>query len=61
MTPELLTIPQFCEAVNCGRTRAYQLINEGHVRALKNNRKTLIPRSEIERWIESLPSYNEQL
>lgn len=40
METELLTIPQFCQAVNCGKTRAYQLINEKQIRALKNGKKS---------------------
>lgn len=57
MTKELLTIPQFCEAVNCGRTRAYQLINEGKISALKNGKRTLIRRTDMESWISSLNPY----
>lgn len=57
MQPELLTILQFCQAVNCGRTRAYQLINEKKVIAIKNGKKTLIPRTEMLKFIASLDLY----
>jgi len=57
MKTKLLTIDQFCEAANCGRTRAYQLINQQEIMAVKNGRKTLIPHSELMRWMESLQPY----
>lgn len=60
MQKELLTILEFCQAVNCGRTRAYQLINSGHLIAVKNGKKTLIPRSEMLKWIQSLQPYSSE-
>lgn len=60
MKPDLLTIHQFCEAVNCGRTRAYQLINSGNVPALKNGKLTLIRRADMEKWIASLNPYKAE-
>jgi excisionase family DNA binding protein len=57
METELLTIAQFCQAVNCGRTRAYQLINKKQVVAIKNGKKTLIPKAEMLKWIASLQPY----
>ena len=60
MQTELLTISQFCEAANCGRTRAYQLINSGKIPALKNGKKTLIRRADVEAWIASLNPYKPE-
>jgi excisionase family DNA binding protein len=57
MQSELLTIPEFCAQVNVGRTNAYRLINEGQVKAVKLGKKTLIPRTEMLRWIENLQPY----
>ncbi len=57
MQTELLTIPEFCAQVNVGRTNAYRLINEGQVKAVKLGKKTLIPRAEMLKWIESLQPY----
>ncbi|MBP7722279.1 MAG: helix-turn-helix domain-containing protein [Alphaproteobacteria bacterium] len=59
--PELLTITQLCEAVNIGRTNAYRLIGEGKIKAIKINRKTLIRRSDMDAWIESLPAYTGEV
>jgi excisionase family DNA binding protein len=41
-----LTVNQFCAAVPCGRTKAYELIGEGEVEAIKLGKRTLIPRTE---------------
>jgi excisionase family DNA binding protein len=50
-----LTINQFCEAVPCGRTKAYELTADGEIEAIKLGKKTLIPRSELERLQARLP------
>jgi len=60
MQTELLTIPQFCAHVNIGRTNAYRLINEGQIKAVKLGKKTLIPRVEMLKWIETLQPYTAQ-
>jgi excisionase family DNA binding protein len=50
-----LTINQFCEAVPCGRTKAYELSGAGEVEAIKLGKRTLIPRTELERLQARLP------
>ena len=57
MSSELLTIPQFCEAANVGRTTAYNLINLGDLKAVKCGKKTLIRKADMEAWIARLISY----
>lgn len=57
MSVELLTIPQFCEAVKCGRTYAYKLLSSQQVPAIKLGKKTLIRRADMEAWIASLNPY----
>jgi excisionase family DNA binding protein len=51
-----LSVNQFCAAVPCGRTKAYELIGSGEIRAIKLGRKTLIPKTELERLQAKLPS-----
>lgn len=60
MTPELLTVPEFCRSVNIGQTRFYQLLNGGTINAVKLGKKTLIKREELENFISSLNSYNQK-
>lgn len=54
----LLTIPELCTTLKCGRTRAYQLMNAGHIKAVKMGKSTLIERSSIDEFIATLPTYN---
>lgn len=56
----LLTITEACETLKLGRTRLYDLISKGEITARKAGKKTLIEKSELERWVSSLPSYQSQ-
>lgn len=56
----LLTINEACETLKIGRTKLYALIACGQIQARKIGRKTLVERSEIERWISTLPSYSSK-
>lgn len=53
----LLTIPEACQELKMGKTRLYALISAGKLKARKSGKKTLIEKSELERWINSLPAY----
>jgi excisionase family DNA binding protein len=53
--PLNFTVNQFCIAVPCGRTKTYSLIADGEIRAIKLGKKTLIPRTELERLQARLP------
>lgn len=57
MNKDLLNITEFCELTNCGRTKVYEMIGKGEVRAVKVGSKTLIPRAEVQRWIDTLKQY----
>lgn len=53
----LLTIPEACAMIRVGRTKLYQLLNEGEIKAVKIGKKTLIPGSDLQKWQDSLPTY----
>lgn len=57
-TDGALTINQFCEHYGVGRTFCYEEINSGRLAARKAGSKTLILRSEAERWASSLPKFD---
>jgi len=50
-----LTIRAFCKSYSISRSRLYELIAAGTIRAVKNGHRTLIPVTEAERWFNSLP------
>lgn len=39
------------------RARAYQLINAGKLRVMKDGNLTKVPAAEVERYFQDLPSY----
>lgn len=57
MTKELMTIGDFCEATNLGRTHVYQLLKRGEVKAIKIGRRTFIRREDVQTWISGLSMY----
>lgn len=54
--PELLTIPEFCHWAKIGRTKVYQEIGSGALRALKVGRRTLIIRDDAADWLSAQPA-----
>ena len=56
----LLTITETCALLKIGRTRLYRLLSDNQINARKNGKKTLIEKSELERWISTLPAYTSQ-
>lgn len=51
-----LSVAEFCAAFSIGRTAVYEEMKAGRLQARKCGRRTLIPRSEAERWLASLPA-----
>lgn len=49
-----LKISEFCEAAGICRTRAYEEIAAGRLRPVKCGRRTLIPASELQAWLQRL-------
>lgn len=57
--PQLLTIPEFCAWARIGRTKAYEEIGAGALRALKIGRRTLIRSTDADDWLGKQPSIAE--
>ncbi len=49
------TPKEACEALRIGRTKLYELLSSGELKAVALGRKTLIVRQELERFVEALP------
>jgi excisionase family DNA binding protein len=50
-----LSIREFCDRYSIGRTRAYDEIASGRLRAVKAGRRTLIADDAAEAWLAALP------
>jgi excisionase family DNA binding protein len=55
--PELLTINEFTQWARIGRTRTYEEIGRGALRALKIGRRTLITRDDALAWLAGQPTF----
>ena len=53
------SIPEFLAAVPIGRTKLYEELEAGRLRAVKVGRRTLIPSTEAERWLAELAGPGE--
>lgn len=56
-----LSIREACEAAGVGRTVLYEDIAKGRLVAHKRGRRTLIKVIELERWLDELPTLNQQI
>lgn len=52
--PAALTVRAFCHATTLGRTKVYELLSAGAIRAIKVGRRTLIPATEVQAFLERL-------
>jgi excisionase family DNA binding protein len=50
--PLTLTVNETAQALNISRATVYQLIRAGRLRTLKAGRRTLIPRRELDAFLE---------
>jgi excisionase family DNA binding protein len=50
------SIPAACKAAGVGRTKIYEALASGALRARKNGAKNLILRADLEHWLEALPT-----
>jgi excisionase family DNA binding protein len=49
------TIQEACEHVSLSRSAFYKLLKDGVISAKKCGKRTLIPASDLQRWLDSLP------
>jgi hypothetical protein len=56
-----MSIRTFCERYDIGRTKAYEEINAGRLKARKAGTRTLIGVDAAEEWWHSLPELQEAL
>jgi hypothetical protein len=56
-----MSLQIFCDRYDIGRTKAYEEINAGRLKARKSGRRTIITADDAEDWLSRLPSLQEAL
>jgi hypothetical protein len=54
-----MSVRLFCETYDIGRTKAYEEINAGRLKARKIGSRTIISTDDAESWLNALPAINE--
>ncbi len=49
---EYLKVPEVAEVLRVARSRAYELVANGTIPAIKIGRSIRVPRRELDRWLE---------
>jgi hypothetical protein len=56
-----MSVQAFCARYDIGRTKAYEEINAGRLKARKAGRRTIITADDAEEWLSRLPALQETL
>lgn len=59
MEREIYPVTEFCQRYAISRTSFYREIQAGRLKVVKRGRRTMVARTEAERWLASLPSCKE--
>jgi hypothetical protein len=54
------SVEEFCRRYGIGRTRAYQELNAGRLRARKVGKRTIVTADDAESWLSCLPNLEAQ-
>ncbi len=49
------TVNEFLTAFGVGRTKFYELVNTGAIKARRNGGRTIITAADAQAWLDSLP------
>ena len=60
MTQFSMSIKETCAATGLGRTKIYQLINCGALKARKIGKRTIVLKADLEDFLSSLKSYSSE-
>ncbi len=54
------SIDEACAATGLGRTKIYQLLNSGEIRAHKIGKRTIILKDDLDAFLNSLETYTPE-
>ena len=54
ISPMTCTVAEFCQSLSIGKTHFYEEVKAGRINILKSGRKTLVPVSEREAYLQRL-------
>jgi excisionase family DNA binding protein len=57
MDDKIFTIQEASNFLRLGRSRLYELLAEGQIRAVRIGRRTVIRSSDLQRFLQALPEY----
>ncbi|MFZ2081327.1 MAG: helix-turn-helix domain-containing protein [Xanthobacteraceae bacterium] len=49
------SIAEFCRRYGVGRTKAYEELRQGRLRARKIGRRTIVTKDDADDWLQQLP------
>lgn len=58
---ELLSVRDFCKTAGIGRTKVYELLGKGDIKAVKIGRRTFLRRADVMEWVEGLRPYERHV
>ncbi|MAQ70726.1 MAG: hypothetical protein CL565_00885 [Alphaproteobacteria bacterium] len=56
-----LTLDEACTAISCGKTKIYEFLDTGKLPAKKLGRRTIILKSDLEKFLSTLDAYKAEL
>jgi excisionase family DNA binding protein len=60
-SPELLTVPEACDALRISKGALYRLIHDRELTTLRIGRRRLVPRTSIRRLVDAMTAAEEAL
>ena len=60
MEKTLLSIPEACEKLRIGKTRLYQILNTGQLKAVRNGKRTFVSSAAIDEFVGSLKPFKSE-
>ncbi|MCP4182429.1 MAG: helix-turn-helix domain-containing protein [Hyphomicrobiales bacterium] len=61
MDKRAFSLPEVVELTSIGRSKVYENITSGHLRAVKAGKRTLVLSEDLDAFLKNLPAVNGEL